>query len=126
MRAFPMILIVEDNKLTRWSISRILGKTGYRCSEAASIAEAVAAIDRQLPDLILLDIRLPDGDGFALLKTLRDSHPGLPIVMITAHAGQGTAEAALALGACAHLGKPCDPVELSSTVDRALTRRPPA
>ena len=122
----PMILVVDDDRLTRWSLSRILKREGYRLDEAASIAESLTAIDRRRPDLILLDVRLPDGDGFALLKTIRGSHPGLPVVMMTAHANRGTAETALALGACAHLGKPCDPAELLSTVDRALSRNPPA
>jgi two-component system nitrogen regulation response regulator GlnG len=120
--ALPLVLIVDDDKLTRWSVSRILGRAGYQVREAGSLTEGEAALERQRPDLILLDIRLPDGDGFALLKAVRLGHPDLPVIMMTAHASPETEQAALALGARGHLAKPCDPTELQAVVGNTLAR----
>ena len=118
----PTILIIDDDRLTRWSVSRILGRAGYQVREAGSLTEGEAALERQRPDLILLDIRLPDGDGFALLKAVRLGHPDLPVIMMTAHASPETEQAALALGARGHLTKPCDPTELQAVVGNTLAR----
>ena len=118
----PLILIVDDDKLTRWAVSRILGRAGYQVCEAGSLTEGAIALERQRPDVILLDIKLPDGDGFALLKAVRLGHPDLPVIMMTAHASPETEQAALALGARGHLAKPCDPTELRAVVGDALAR----
>jgi DNA-binding NtrC family response regulator len=120
------ILIIDDDRLTRWSVSRILGRAGYQIREASSVKEGTAALQGDRPDLVLLDIRLPDGDGFELLKTIRVRAPELPVVMITAHPSQETAQAALTFGARGHLAKPCDPERLQALVADALgTRLPP-
>jgi DNA-binding NtrC family response regulator len=116
----PTVLIIDDDRLTRWSVSRILGRAGYQVREAGSLTEGATALERQRPDLILLDIRLPDGDGFALLKAVRLGHPDLPVIMMTAHASPETEQAALALGARGHLTKPCDPTELQAVVGNTL------
>jgi DNA-binding NtrC family response regulator len=119
----PMILIVDDDKLTRWSVSKILGSAGYRTCEAGSLAEGASAVERQQPNLILLDIRLPDGDGFSLLKAIQASYPDLPVIMMTAHPSQDTVLAAESLGASGHLSKPCTPEKLQEAVTRALGSR---
>jgi len=120
--ATPTVLIIDDDKLTRWSVSRILGRAGYRVREAGSLTEGATALERQRPDVILLDIRLPDGDGFALLKAVRLGHPDLPVIMMTAHASPETELAALALGARGHLAKPCNPTKLRAVVGDVLAR----
>ena len=116
----PTVLVVDDDKLTRFSLSKILGRAGYRIREAASATEGMAAIEEERPGLVLLDIRLPDRDGFAVLRAIRASHPQLPVVMMTAHHTEDTAREANTLGAWAYLAKPCDPVELQSVVSTAL------
>lgn len=118
--AAPTVLVVDDDKLTRFSLSKILGRAGYRIREAASATEGMAAIAEERPGLVLLDIRLPDRDGFAVLRAIRASHPQLPVVMMTAHHTEETAHEANTLGAWAYLAKPCDPVELQSVVSTAL------
>jgi two-component system response regulator GlrR len=118
--AAPTVLVVDDDKLTRFSLSRILGRAGYRIREAASATEGMAAIEEERPGLVLLDIRLPDRDGFVVLRTIRASHPQLPVVMMTAHHSEDTAREASAQGAWGYLAKPCDPVELQSVVSTAL------
>ena len=118
--AAPTVLVVDDDKLTRFSLSKILGRAGYRIREAASATEGMAAIEAERPGLVLLDIRLPDRDGFAVLQAIRASHPQLPVVLMTAHHTEDTAREANALGAWAYLAKPCDPVKLQSVVSTAL------
>jgi DNA-binding NtrC family response regulator len=114
------ILVVDDDKLTRFSLSKILGRAGYRIREAASATEGMAAIEEERPGVVLLDIRLPDRDGFAVLLAIRASHPQLPVVMMTAHHNEEMAREAKTLGAWAYLAKPCDPAELQSMVSAAL------
>jgi DNA-binding NtrC family response regulator len=117
------VLIIDDDRLTRWSVSKILERTGYRVREAKSFAEGTAAVEAHRPDLVLLDVKLPDGDGFALLKSVRASSPELPVIIMTAHASPETAEEAERLGARGHLAKPCDAATLQSLVADALSTR---
>lgn len=123
--ATPTVLVVDDDKLTRFSLSKILGRVGYQVQEAGSAAEGIAAIEGARPGLVLLDIRLPDRDGFSVLQTIHATYPGLPVVMMTAHHTEDTARRATTLGAWAYLTKPCDPVALHSVVSAALKADPP-
>jgi two-component system response regulator GlrR len=124
MAAFT-ILVVDDDKLTRFSLSKILGRAGYRIREAASATEGMAAIEEERPGLVLLDIRLPDRDGFSVLEAIRAGHPHLPVVMMTAHHSEETARRASAQGAWGYLAKPCDPAALQSVVATTLARTSP-
>jgi len=119
----PTVLIIDDDRLTRWSVSRILERAGYQVREAISFAEGAASTKEQRPDLVLLDIMLPDGDGFALLRSIQASQPDLPVIMMTAHPSQETAQEAKTLGARGHLAKPCDPEKLLALVVEALGTR---
>jgi two-component system nitrogen regulation response regulator GlnG len=103
------VLVVDDDKLTRYSLSKILGRAGWRIREARSAQEGLAAVEKERPRLVLLDIRLPDGDGFAVLREIRERFPGVPVVMMTAHHTEEAARAATAMGAWRYLVKPCDP-----------------
>ena len=78
------ILIVDDEKLLRWSINKTLTKAGYTTSEAASVAEAKNLIISDEPDIVLLDINLPDGNGVEILKWAKNAYPDMMFVMITA------------------------------------------
>ena len=114
------ILIIDDDKLIRWSLSTMLGRAGYRICEAATGKEGLTAIERSSPDLVLLDIALPDMDGFAVLERIRRAHPDLPVLTMTADATAETSRRALGLGARGHLEKPCDLAALLSAVSKAL------
>jgi DNA-binding NtrC family response regulator len=119
------ILIIDDDKLIRWSLATVLGRAGYRLHEAATGQEGLAAIERDAPpDLVLLDIKLPDMDGFAVLTAIHQAHPNLPVLMMTADATPETARQALHLGARGYLDKPCDSAVLQAEVAKALG--PPA
>jgi DNA-binding NtrC family response regulator len=110
------ILVIDDDKLTRWSLSKLLARFGYRVREAASAAEGLASVRESPPDLVLLDMRLPDADGDTVLQGLRRSRPGLPVVMISADATPETVQHARRLGARGFLAKPCAAVLLQALI----------
>ena len=119
------ILVIDDDRLTRWSVATLLGRAGYHVHEAANGKEGYAAIEEVGPDLVLLDIELPDMDGFAVLGMIRERHPDLPVVMMTADATAETVRKALRLGAQGHLDKHIDSATLDAAVSRALQSSAP-
>jgi DNA-binding NtrC family response regulator len=118
------ILVIDDDRLTRWTVSTLLGRVGYHIHEAATGRDGLAAIEEIGPNLVLLDIELPDMDGFAVLVKVREKHPDLPVLMMTADATAETARRALRLGAQGHLDKPIDSATLDAAVTRALESSP--
>jgi DNA-binding NtrC family response regulator len=102
------ILIVDDEDSIRFGLSRFLTQKGAQLMEAASAAEALTAIEREQPEIVLLDLKLPDGDGVAVLERIVAMRPDARVVMMT---GYGTIEGAVAAirsGAEDFLTKPVD------------------
>jgi two-component system response regulator AtoC len=114
------ILVVDDEKLIRWSLKERLTREGHLVTEAEDGRAAQAALERETPDLALLDMRLPDTDGLAILKHLQDKAPQVPAIMITAFSSVETAVEAMRLGAYDYVAKPFNLDELALTVKRAL------
>ncbi|HET6203021.1 MAG TPA: sigma-54 dependent transcriptional regulator [Planctomycetota bacterium] len=114
------ILVVDDEKMIRWSLRTRLEQAGYAVEEADTGGAAVEAATRETPDLALLDIRLPDRSGEEVLKSLRALDPDLPVVMMTAHASVEGAVAAIKQGAYDYLVKPFEISDLLLTVGRAI------
>src|SRR5256885_15965391 len=79
------ILVVDDEKMIRWSLGEALRGWGFMPAEAATAAEAVAAFEAESPAAVLLDINLPDGSGLDVLRKLRQREPDAVIIMITAN-----------------------------------------
>lgn len=84
-RRCPAVLVVDDNTVTRDSCEHILEPEGYRVTTAPDADAALAAIASSAPDLILLDLYLPDTDGLALIPEIRTLSPGSAIVLITGY-----------------------------------------
>jgi DNA-binding NtrC family response regulator len=114
------ILVVDDEKLIRWGLCVALKEAGYVPEQAGTAAEALEAIGREVPDLLLLDYKLPDGSGIDVLRAVRKASPRTPVVMITAHASVGGAVEAMKEGSYDYLGKPFEMDEVIQTVGRAL------
>jgi DNA-binding NtrC family response regulator len=114
------ILVVDDEKLIRWGLAQGLEQAGYTVEQAATAAEALECIAREMPDLVLLDYKLPDKLGIEVLRAVRKQSPRTPVVMITAHASVGGAVEAMKDGAYDYIGKPFEMEELIQTVQRAL------
>jgi DNA-binding NtrC family response regulator len=101
------ILVIDDDKLTRWSLAKVLARAGYRVRGAASAAEGLAKAGESRPDLVLVDLCLPDADGGTVLQGLQRSRPDLPVVVISADATIRTMRHLCRLGARGFLAKPC-------------------
>ncbi|MCC6672417.1 MAG: sigma-54-dependent Fis family transcriptional regulator [Planctomycetes bacterium] len=114
------VLVVDDERLVRWSLRQALEEAGYQVDEAASAKEAQEAIARELPDLVLLDFKLPDDTGLTVLRGLRKVSTRVPVVMLTAHASITGAVEATKEGAYDYLSKPFEIDEVLQTVARAL------
>jgi DNA-binding NtrC family response regulator len=120
MMAQEKILLVEDEKLIRWSLANRLSKEGYVVVEVDRGGEAIKALDEHEIDLVLLDYRLPDTDGIQVLKTMGPRFRDLPVVMMTAYSTVESAIEAMKLGAFDYLNKPFEIDELLVTIQKAL------
>ena len=116
-----LILAVDDNpKMTRF-IRMNLELEGYRVSEAASGMEALDKVREELPDLVLLDVMMPELDGFETLQHIRETS-NVPVIMLTVKNEEEDKVRGLELGADDYVTKPFSPRELASRV-KALLRR---
>ncbi|UCC26257.1 MAG: sigma-54-dependent Fis family transcriptional regulator [Gemmatimonadales bacterium] len=115
------ILVVDDDHLIRDILSERLEKKGFRVLRAASLSEARTAISRATPDLAILDVKLPDGEGTELLPEL-SGEEGVPCVMMTAHGTVTSAVEALRQGAEDFLEKPFSMDRLDTTLAHVLER----
>jgi two-component system response regulator AtoC len=116
----PKILIVDDENLLRWSASQKCEEWGYEAATAASLAEAREKIKSDPPDLILLDVRLPDGNGVDFLGELRRDVFAGPVVFVTADPQIEDVKLALRQGAYDYLCKPVNFDDLQVTLANAL------
>jgi DNA-binding NtrC family response regulator len=112
------ILIVDDEPLIRWCIAETLGTAGYGITEAQDAASALQALtDMPEPDVILLDLRLPDSSDLSLLQRIRRIAPAATVVVMTAFGTPEITAEALKLGARGVLTKPFDTRDLEHVVD---------
>ena len=117
----PHILVVDDEADIRGLLKEILSEEGYEVDVAANAAQARASRARQTPDLVLLDIWMPDVDGISLLREWSASATdGCPVVMMSGHGTVETAVEATRLGAFDFVEKPLSLAKLLRTVERAL------
>jgi DNA-binding NtrC family response regulator len=116
----PTILVVDDEQLIRWSLTSRLSDEGYRVLEAETGAQALARCREEEIDLVLLDYRLPDADGLAVLRTIKDAGPDTLVIMLTAHSSVDTAVEAMKHGAYHFASKPFDVEEIALLVEKAL------
>lgn len=117
------ILIVDDEPIVCETLQGLLDFQGHRVATCSSGAEALNCIRRKSFDLVFLDIRLPDMDGFQILAAIRKEAAGLLVIMITGDATIETAVEALKSGAYGYLRKPIRIEELTKTVKNALDHR---
>jgi two-component system, NtrC family, response regulator AtoC len=114
------ILIVDDEKLVRWSLRQKCQEWGYQVAEAENGAAALTAIRNDGADLVLLDVRLPDMSGLDVLQQMKQNGDARAVIMITADPQLDDVKYALKLGAYDFIGKPLDFEELGITVKNAL------
>jgi nitrogen regulation protein NR(I) len=117
------ILIVDDQKVVCYSLQRFLQSEGYDVVTAAGGEEAVTIINETNPDLVIMDVRMPDMDGIEVLEKIKASHPKTQVIMMTAFSTTDKAIHAMKLGAYDYLTKPFDNDELLIRVKDALKTR---
>lgn len=120
-----LILLVEDEDTLRRVVRDLLEQEGYAVCEARDGAEALEQVDRHAPDLVLLDLNLPNVDGYTVLAQLR-SRPAtrsLPIVVLSARGDEDNEVRVLRLGATDFLTKPFRPRALSARLEASLSRQ---
>ena len=120
-----MILIVDDQRDNRDMLEAMLQQEGYRTSQATGGMEAMDLIAVEAPQLILLDVSMPDMDGYAVASLLKadPKTAGIPIIMVTAHTGRGARVVGLHSGVEEFLTKPVDAPELLLKVRNLLRLR---
>jgi CheY-like chemotaxis protein len=116
------LLVVDDNAANLALLSYVLRAAGHEVHTATSAEEALAALDRRAPRMLLLDLRLPGMDGLTLARRLRADprHDALIIVAVTAQAMRGDREAAIEAGCDGFVTKPIDTRALPATVAEHL------
>lgn len=122
-RSHKTILTVEDSPNIRRLIAYNLQRAGFKVLEAGDGKEAVRLLQKTVPDLVVLDIRMPEMDGFQLLELMRryPKAAAIPVVMMTALSQPEDVDRALRLGVVDYLVKPLDPAVLIAKVKEALT-----
>jgi two-component system response regulator HydG len=125
------ILIVEDDITFSLMLTTWLGKKGFVVRSSSSVSDAKRRLGEEAFDLVISDLRLPDSDGIDLLKWLKNTHPSLPLIMMTSYAEIQTAVQAMKLGAADYIAKPLNPDELQGKIkelvhveEKAPTRVP--
>jgi two-component system cell cycle response regulator DivK len=120
----PLVLFADDNEDTRYISSKYFEYHGFRVATAVNGVEALAAARLLMPDVVVMDLTMPQMDGWAATRAMK-ADPRLrsiPVVVLTAHAFRGAEQKARAAGCDWYLTKPCLPEQLLATVRAALTR----
>lgn len=116
------ILIVDDDHEIRSLLGRYLEEQGFRVSTASDLRSCNDVLARRTPDLIVLDVMLPDGSGLDLCRDLRNRRPRIPVILLTALKEDIDRILGLEIGADDYVGKPFNPRELTARIKAVLRR----
>jgi two-component system phosphate regulon response regulator PhoB len=116
-----VVLTVDDDPSIRVLLDRALGLEGFQVEAAGSIREALDLVQRQPPDLVLLDVMLAGEDGLDLLSEIRRSH-GVPVILLSGRADEGDRVLGLRMGADDYVVKPFSVLELAARITNVLRR----
>ncbi len=116
----PAILIVEDDDTMRETLSDVLRKRGYEIYTEARGHDAISTIKKNMIDLILLDMKLPDVDGLDVLKKIKEIDTDILVIIMTAYSDIKTAVSAMKLGAYHYINKPFELDELNLLIEKGL------
>ena len=114
------VWIVDDDRSIRWVMEKALSRANLDVTSFENASELIAKLDKQQPDTIISDIRMPGIDGLQLLQRIHTSNPALPVIITTAHSDLDSAVAAYQGGAFEYLPKPFDLDELVAVTNRAI------
>lgn len=114
------IWVVDDDSSIRWVLEKTLTSTNMMCESFGDAESVIQALERNVPDVIISDIRMPGMDGLSLLNHVQENYPELPVIIMTAHSDLDAAVSAYQKGAFEYLPKPFDIDEALTLVERAL------
>lgn len=114
------ILIVDDQNGIRILLMELFGNEGYEMYQAANGKAALEVVEKDNPDLVLLDMKIPGMDGLEILKHIKSTHPQIKVIMMTAYGELDIIKQAKDLGAISHFTKPFDIDEMRNVVDQNL------
>ena len=122
------ILVVDDDAVTQRVLQHYLGRAGFQVIAAQNGRDALKLAKREQPQLIILDVVMPDLDGWTVLKTIQESEMinAIPVIMLSGNAERVSKEESLNSGARALLVKPINPEQLIMVVRRVLARPVPS
>jgi len=116
------IWVVDDERSIRWVLEKALTQNGWAVECFESAEQLLEQLHVSTPQAVITDIRMPGTDGLELLNTLKDSHPGLPVIVMTAHSDLDSAVTSIQGGAFEYLPKPFEVDEAVAVVGRALAQ----
>ena len=116
-QAMARVLVADDSVFVRTQIVKLVQALGHETAEAADGAEAVSAFERWRPDLVLLDITMPEMDGLEALRNILGIDPEAAVVMVSALTANRVVMEALSIGAGDFLSKPIDPDKLAQIIE---------
>jgi two-component system response regulator AtoC len=114
------VLVVDDEPEIRSLLTDLLEEAGYTAKTASTGTAALSTIGKSVPDLVMMDVKLPDQDGLTLLRQLKREHPDLEVIVMTAFGGSSTAIKAMEHGAYDYVTKPFDIDDLMATLKRVF------
>jgi DNA-binding NtrC family response regulator len=121
------VLVVDDEAIVLKSCRMVLEAEGCEVTAAASVDEALAILEHLVPELLLIDVKMPVHNGMYLMRQVKEKRPGVPIIVMSGYATNETIKEAEDLGAATFLPKPFTPDELADTIKTVLAnvRREP-
>jgi two-component system nitrogen regulation response regulator GlnG len=120
MNTHNSVWILDDDRSIRWVLEKSLSKTGFNTQTFENGDELLHRLEHELPDAIISDIRMPGINGLDLLTTIQETHPSLPVIIMTAHSDLDSAVASYSRGAFEYLPKPFDIQDAVAITQRAL------
>ncbi len=114
------VWIVDDDQAIRWVLEKALARAGVPTRSFSQSADVLEALSRETPVALVSDIRMPGGNGLELLRQLKERHPGLPVIVMTAFADLDSTVSAFQGGAFDYLAKPFDVNEAVALIQRAM------
>jgi DNA-binding NtrC family response regulator len=123
MKSRARVLVVDDERLMRRLVRQILVREGYSVVTSADATDANRKLAKSRFDIVITDLRMPDTDGFELIRNLKSGHPGVSVIVMTGFGDVDTADEVRRLGADEYFTKPFNEREIQVIVERICWRR---
>ena len=123
MSTTPTVLVVDDEPLVRWSVCETLGESGYGVAQAGDALQALTAVKASGPDIVLLDVRLPDSEDLRVVSMMRRLSPPTKIILMTSYGSDALNSEARSRGAFGVLDKPFDIADLLALIRAVFSQR---